>query len=81
MVDKKLIKIENKIRAYLLNELEQTLAEEKTLSVYDIEELCEMKDNIENTSFEELLKDFDEEELKKILAEEEIRYLKRRGLI
>jgi len=81
MVDKKLIKIENKIRAYLLNELEQTLAEEKTLSVYDIEELGEMKDNIENTSFEELLKDFDEEELKKILAEEEIRYLKRRGLI
>jgi len=80
-MDKKLIKIEDKIKSFLLNELENTIEEEKHLTLDDIEDLAERKDYIENAELKDLLEDFEEEELENILTEEEIEYLKKKGLI
>ena len=76
-MDKKLIEIENKIKSFLLNELEK----ERHFTLEDIEDLAERKDYIENAELKDLLDEFDEDELENVLTEEEIEYLKRKGLI
>jgi len=80
-MDKKLIEIENKIKSFLLNELENTIEEEKHLTLEDIEDLAERKDYIENVELKDLLEEFDEDELENVLSKDEIEYLKKKGLI
>ena len=80
-MDKKLIEIENKIKSFLLNELENTIEEEKHLTLEDIEDLAERKDYIENAELKDLLEEFDEDELENVLSKDEIEYLKKKGLI
>ena len=80
-MDKKLIEIENKIKSFLLNELENTIEEERHFTLEDIEDLAERKDYIENAELKDLLDEFDEDELENVLTEDEIEYLKKKGLI
>jgi len=80
-MDKKLIEIENKIRNFLLNDLKNTIEEEKYLTHEDIEDFCKYKEFIEKAKFKDLLEEFDEDKLENVLDEEEIEYLRKKGLI
>ena len=71
-----LVEIENKIRAFLLEELKKTI-EEEYLTPDDFLDYAERENYIRKAKLKELLKEFYDEKLELVLTEEEIEYLKR----
>ena len=78
--DMKLVEIANKVRAFLLEELDNTVDEEHHLTPDDFASYTERRNYIRNTKLKKLLEEFDEDKLELVLNSEEIEYLKKRKL-
>jgi len=78
--DMKLVEIANKVRAFLLEELDKTVDEEHHLTPDDFSSYAERRNYIKNAKLKKLLEEFDEEKLELVLNSEEIEYLKKRKL-